>query len=277
MRHDYSSLRRGLVGAWCPSLGATGYTLLDRSGRNNHGTLTNMGGQDNWISSGGAGALQFDGTNDYVDLSSANSSFLSLTAITVSAWVRFLRLNNTFQLFVTSDGGGFGVAGATFALNNSNQVYCTFGNGFSAYSGVSTGTWYHLCMPFVILSGATPAMAINGVFASPASSGTWNGSGNTSHVLRLGSRSAGTASFSQVLLDDVRIYSRALTLQEIRLLASRRGIGLTPVRQRRTSASSRRLYQNVAGTWKETLPLVNDGGTWKEGAVYENVGGVWKN
>jgi hypothetical protein len=83
--------------------------------------------------------------------------------------------------------------------------------------------------------------------------------------------------FGVGFIDDVRVYNRAITPQEIRLLASRRGIGLTPVRQRRTSASSRRLYQNVAGTWKETLPLVNVSGTWKEGAVYENVGGTWKN
>ena len=80
-----------------------------------------------------------------------------------------------------------------------------------------------------------------------------------------------------MLFDDLRIYNRALTQQEILLLASRRGIGLTPVRQRRTSASSRRLYANVAGTWKETLPLVNVSGTWKEGAVYQNVDGTWKN
>jgi hypothetical protein len=82
---------------------------------------------------------------------------------------------------------------------------------------------------------------------------------------------------SRGFIDDVRVYNRALTQQEIGLLASRRGIGLTPPRQRRTSASSRRLYQNVAGTWKETMPMVNVSGTWKEGAVYQNVDGTWKN
>jgi hypothetical protein len=80
-----------------------------------------------------------------------------------------------------------------------------------------------------------------------------------------------------VQMDDLRLYNRALTQQEILLLASHRGIGLTPLRQRRTSASSRRLYQNVSGTWKETLPMVNVAGTWKEGAVYQKIGEVWKN
>jgi SSS family solute:Na+ symporter len=51
-RHEYPSLRQGLVGAWCPSLGASGLSLIDRSGRNARGTLTNMGGQDNWQASG---------------------------------------------------------------------------------------------------------------------------------------------------------------------------------------------------------------------------------
>ena len=60
--------KRGLVGAWCPSLGATGFRLLDRSGRNNHGTLTNMASTA-WTTSGGKGALDFDNTDDRVDFS----------------------------------------------------------------------------------------------------------------------------------------------------------------------------------------------------------------
>ena len=56
----------GLVGAWCPSLGPSGYTLLDRSGRGNHGTLTNMDAGSDWLGMPGGWALDFDGTNDSV-------------------------------------------------------------------------------------------------------------------------------------------------------------------------------------------------------------------
>jgi hypothetical protein len=61
------------------------------------------------------------------------------------------------------------------------------------------------------------------------------------------------------------------------LLASRRGIGLVPQRQRRTSASSKRLHLNVGGTWKETVPYINVGGTWKEAAVYRRDSTSWTN
>jgi hypothetical protein len=62
--------------------------------------------------------------------------------------------------------------------------------------------------------------------------------------------------------DDVRLYNRALTLAEVRLLASRRGIGLTP------SASTRATYP--------TKFQIRVGGTWREADAYQNVGGVWK-
>jgi hypothetical protein len=44
-----ASLRQGLVGAWCPSLGASGYRLVDRSGYGNHLPLIGMS-TDNWVS-----------------------------------------------------------------------------------------------------------------------------------------------------------------------------------------------------------------------------------
>jgi hypothetical protein len=78
-------------------------------------------------------------------------------------------------------------------------------------------------------------------------------------------------------IDDARVYSRVLTAAEIRLLASSRGIGLAPQRQRRTSASSKRLYLNVGGAWKETTPYVNVGGVFREAAVYRRDATGWKN
>ena len=58
--------KRGLFGAWCPSLGATGFRLLDRAGPNDS-TLTNMASTA-WVTSGGKGALDFDNTDDRVDI-----------------------------------------------------------------------------------------------------------------------------------------------------------------------------------------------------------------
>ena len=59
-------LWKGVVGAWCPSLGPTGSRLHDFSRFNNWGTLTNMDPLTDWVVDGGQYALDFDAVNDYV-------------------------------------------------------------------------------------------------------------------------------------------------------------------------------------------------------------------
>lgn len=58
----------GLVGAWVASLGPTGSTLFDVSGRHNHGTLTNMDPATDWVPTQHGWALDFDATDDYVEI-----------------------------------------------------------------------------------------------------------------------------------------------------------------------------------------------------------------
>jgi hypothetical protein len=76
------NILQGLIGAWCPSLGPSGYTLLDRSGRGNHGQLQNMDAGSDWVGTAGGWASDFDGTNDYVSL----PSFSIANELTISAW-----------------------------------------------------------------------------------------------------------------------------------------------------------------------------------------------
>ncbi len=60
-------LWKGLVGLWDASLGATGNTLHDVSGRHHPGTLVNS---PTWVSSPDGGALDFDGISDEVEIGS---------------------------------------------------------------------------------------------------------------------------------------------------------------------------------------------------------------
>ena len=53
----------GLVGAWMPSLGVTGETLLDVSGNGNHGTLQY---DTSWKTNSSETSLYFDGAQDHV-------------------------------------------------------------------------------------------------------------------------------------------------------------------------------------------------------------------
>jgi hypothetical protein len=76
-------------------------------------------------------------------------------------------------------------------------------------------------------------------------------------------------------MDDIRLYNRALTLAEIRLLASRRGIGLSPLPDR-AAGLPRKLSVNVGGAWRPSDSYINVGGTWKLAQASVNVAGVWK-
>ena len=85
---EYPELWRGLVGAWSPCLNPRGgTTLYDLSGRGNYGTLTNMDPATDWVTSGGKTALDFDGSNDRVEISdSASISFSGQFGIVCWYW-----------------------------------------------------------------------------------------------------------------------------------------------------------------------------------------------
>ena len=79
-------LSRGLVGAWAFQDGG-GSGLRDVSGRGNDGTLTNMA--DDWVQSPTGGALDFDGSTDFVSIPQAGLS-VGLNDVTV-AWRQYSR------------------------------------------------------------------------------------------------------------------------------------------------------------------------------------------
>jgi hypothetical protein len=271
MRRDYSSLRQGLVGAWCPSLGATGPLLIDYSEQKKHATSFYGISGVAWSAIQGGLSVSPNGSTGYYEtdtncgLSGATSAALcfwaSRAATSHNVIVGSGATSNRFNVFWGSDG-------SVYFQNESSST--SFPNCPLAGTGLNHFVWQ--------LNKGVSSAWINGVQKTLTAGGSSASSTvlGTLQSFRIGMES-GSSRYGRGFIDDVRVYNRGLSAQEICLLASRRGIGLTPLRQRRTSASSRRLYQNVAGTWKETLPLVNDGGTWKEGAVYENVGGVWKN
>lgn len=225
--------KRGLVGALCPSLGATGFRLLDRSGRNNHGTLTNMASTA-WVTSGGKGALSFDGSNDHVLLSGASAG-------TIPASLRVGATGNagTWSIWVyrTATGGA--------AYFGENLFYC-----FSFTStGATTGVWgFDVSISGLVLNrwdlitttfdgtGRVTGF-VNGVQNATAT-GTSAANYSSAFNLAIGGRLA-TSSYLTGQIDDFRIYSRALTAPEIRqLYIGGRGFGLLPERPRRRGTAA---------------------------------------
>lgn len=225
--HDESArpeLWAGCVGAWCPSLGPTGDRLHDFSGRQNWGTLTNMDPATDWVVDGGGYALDFDATDDGVPI----SGDVPIDGnITVSAWVKRTGVPLSNNSIVCAKGGLQGDSNSTFALywnailgwswfvvNASNTLAIVRSNTASA-----TGEWIHVCG---VASSGGMLLYINGVLANSASGGTAKSS---SHATRLASLTDAVGTYGgNACLDDVRVYSRAMTSEEVRTLALRRAI-----------------------------------------------------
>jgi hypothetical protein len=262
-RHEHQSLRQGLIRAWCPSLGASGLTLIDRSGRNAHGVLTNMAGQNNWQASGSGVALNFDAVNDYVACGAVLPG-----AFAYSAWC-YLRTygpdGKTIHGNLTNGNLYIPIFGSTFTLVQSD----TAGQAKNFAGSIPLLKWSHFCV--TRQSDNLVSVFIDGVRSTTAPQIVTG----TCTLNALGRYANNTTYLWDGFLDDIRIYDRALTVPEIRLLASRRGIGLTPLPDR-AAGLPRKLFVNDAGTWRNGYAFVNTGSGWRLGIPSVNDAGTWK-
>ena len=274
-RTEHSSLRQGLVGAWCPSLGASGLLLIDYSGRNSHGPLTNMDGQDNWRASGSGLALNFDGTNDIVTPPD-RTRLAGNAAFSVCAWIK-----TASDGTITDAGNNIGTLPCLVRTTSTGGMSFSGGGPIIQKTGVySVNVWSHVALVYPGTVIRDVVFFGGGVDLGTGTEGGGAGAGNIANnysaasTLRIGSRTNSTAFFNGQM-DDLRVYSRALTPAEIRLLASRRGIGLTPLPDR-AAGLPRRWSVNVGGTWREADAYVRTPTDWRLSDPKINVGGVWK-
>ena len=217
--HDesaYPELWRGVVGAWCPSLGPTGSRLYDFSRFSSYGTLTNMYPTTDWVVDGGQYALDFDGSNDSVVMQ--NSQALNLFhVVAISAWVKPFSVSGQYRAMVykatnTSQAGyHFGIAPDTRLLLGlrANAHWIAF---FSSHNMVAN-VWQHI-YGHIIINAVT-------VFRNAVgpSSGTLVLSlqSDPNTPVRFGEAAGLNENYSG-LIDDVLIFSRALAYGEIQQL-----------------------------------------------------------
>ena len=215
----------GLVGYW--SLNElTGATTYDYSGQGNNGTLrpdypSNVPARTDSINKKFGKALKFDGDNDYVNIGEGNGLFDITAAITIEAWIRVISYPVTHRIIVSK-------------VNTAYEMILLGGKiGFQAdrsgspirasYTVTVDTNWHHVVFRFDSQNQNTLGQYHSIYLDTIIRALTWANGSDTStpldtnnEALQIGGR-RGDITFPDGLIDEVRIYNRALSTEEIKL------------------------------------------------------------
>jgi len=201
------SITDGLTAYWDFDEGS-GTMAEDDSGNGYDGTIYGS----SWVEGKFGNALSFDGVDDFV---SAPFVPLNDRSFTVVMWVRAAELPDfpeDASLLSQFDEASTGKY-LHILVRNSLPFFGFYGDDLWGNTHLNRSAWYHLAFVYNYTSN-TKAIYVNGVLdASAPSIGPYKGvSGNTTIGKYLDSSFNGT-------IDEVRIYSRALTAQELKAIA----------------------------------------------------------
>jgi N-acetylneuraminic acid mutarotase len=210
------SLTEGLVG-WWKFDETEGNIASDSSGNGNDGTLTNG---PTWTEGKIGGALSFDGVDDFMNV---NQNFFYNKSFSFSSWVKN-SLNNKRIL----------IHGSAWQLNQSLHLGFrengTMGLYFAFYSNDLESTftgvldWSLFTFTFDNVSKKRASYANGNQVSFDISPSSYIGSGN----LIIGKNSVTGSDYYIKILDDLRIYDRAISAVEVKALYE---LGEQPVQE----------------------------------------------
>jgi hypothetical protein len=214
-----------LVGYWTFDEGAH-TTALDASGNNRHGSFR---GDPQWVAGYEGGALELDGSGDYVNIDGYKGIVADRTdpdnpfqrPFTVACWVNTTTADGSLVCWGSSDGTGVGGQYQNFRINE-GRLRAEHGNGrFRGAAIVNDGEWHHVAM--AVNEGANlepPAtqLYVDGQMDTQGADtvnaqNIWNLTEDAD--VGIGVRASHGDRLYTGLFDDVRIYDKALTAEDI--------------------------------------------------------------
>ena len=244
-----ASISDGLVAWWQLNNDGT-----DASGNGNHATFSGVVPTADALGRADR-AMAFDGIDDFIDI---GSSVKPAMALTVSLWAQINDPNATSTPLFRNDtvnSGAFRYGAELWTQSGGNAIASVY-EGYSMSSnrqhklagGVWTDQlWHHIAVTF---NGSFDFnLYVDGIDVGGDYRGTGSGLGYSGGGGRLGHHqiSGGAHSWLNGAMDDVRVYDRALSADEITLLASQPDVpepaslsllaigGLAMLRRRRTA------------------------------------------
>ncbi|MBU6240098.1 MAG: VCBS domain-containing protein, partial [Planctomycetes bacterium] len=248
-----NTVTTGLAGWWKLDE-SSGTSTADASGNGNNGTLINGAA---WQTGQMGNAIEFDGTDDYINISASNVGTFGTGDFAITFWINADRFTSAVGDYITPLNQGLvgpyagyapnwyvllgqhtGTDGLRFGRHGVNQY------DFSAGS-FNPGQWYHMA---IVRSSSTIAMYVDGVSRSVSSIGGGVGSYDFSagSPIQIGA-GFGSGAFVDGKMDDVRIYKRALSAGEVNAIASGLTMTtLTSINEDSTNSAGNTISQLIA-------------------------------
>lgn len=214
------SLSDGLVGYWKMDEGI-GTTIADSSGNNNIATFATGDSAPSWSNGKFGIGISFNGINNYgyiPDPVNGNLDF-GTSSFSLSTWLYFPSLPSAWTAIINK--GAWALPGYGLSISPTNQICAdirsTGGtNQHSCFSTVSTGVWQYITVVFDrsnLISFYKNGLLIGSAAYSSGNTGTIDNSYN----LNFGRYQSGGYHFNG-LIDEFRIYNRALSTDEVKQL-----------------------------------------------------------
>lgn len=215
-----ADITSGLVGWWKFDEGA-GTSATDSSGSGNTGTLN---GSVTWVTGKIQKGVEFNGSKgNYVSV--ADSTSLDITgAVTIAAWVyidtqppgssngAFPRIlqkdttaNHAYGLWIDSTGGN--TTKPTIRVRISSTNY-----DLRSDNNLSLQTWHHVVG---VREGAALRLYVNGTLDKENTSAATTGSLDNTGQLQMSESTGNSDGCLDGILDDVRVYNRALSASDV--------------------------------------------------------------
>ena len=198
----------GLVAEWHFDEGS-GSAVADSSGNGNDGTIYGA----TWVDGKYGKALHFDGVNDYLDCGNDNSLKMGTNSFTLEAWIKTSTTKRmgivgnyadelVWMLAVKDDG--------TVGMQSNTGDWNT---GYALSTKTMTdGDWHHLVGTREY--GGKIKIYIDSIFEAERDDDSANH--NVNRYVVIGDEGLGKSKYFDGIIDEVRIYNRALTANEIK-------------------------------------------------------------
>lgn len=201
-----------------------GNKCYDLSGNRNDGVLTNMANPPSAVSGWDGQGLSFDGVDDYVGMGNV-LDFERTNSFSISAWVKRGSVG-TSQIIASKMLASGTYRGWMVWFFSDNTIHFVLRNtletshlqAVTANTFTSTTNWYYVTVTYngnSLASGVN--FYVNGVLQTQGTPLYNNLSATTITTANanIGSRNDGASNLFNGLIDDIRIYNRALSADEI--------------------------------------------------------------